>query len=63
MTGREFLDVVLEVSDQLWHDDPPQVWQYALHLIAQDVPAHEVLHKLVEHSPLAGSAMDAVPLA
>jgi hypothetical protein len=42
-----FLDAVERVSEQLWHDDPPQLWQAARQLIDDGVHQHEILHELV----------------
>ena len=43
----EFVATAVEVSEQLWHDDPPQLWQSAQPLIAAGVPEHEIMHELV----------------
>jgi hypothetical protein len=41
------------VADQLWNDEPPQVWQAARRLLATGADRHDVLHAiadvLVEH--------------
>jgi hypothetical protein len=42
-----FLDAVERVSEQLWHDDPPQIWQAARQLFDDGVRQHEILHELV----------------
>jgi tetratricopeptide (TPR) repeat protein len=42
------LHVVLHeaVANQIWHDDPPEVWQTAQRLTAAGYERHEVLHML-----------------
>lgn len=47
MAPAVFLDAVERVSEQLWHDDPPQIWQAARQLIDEGVRQHEILHELV----------------
>ncbi len=48
------------VTSQLWHDDPPEVWQTALRLQLGDYDQHEIHHMLASafveplHSSLAG---------
>jgi hypothetical protein len=34
------------VTNQLWHDDPPEVWRTAKRLSAEGYDRHEVLHML-----------------
>jgi hypothetical protein len=34
------------VTNQLWHDDPPEVWRTAKRLSAESYDRHEVLHML-----------------
>jgi hypothetical protein len=34
------------VVNQLWDDDPPEMWQTAQRLLAQGYPRHDVLHML-----------------
>jgi Domain of unknown function (DUF1841) len=34
------------VTNQLWHDDPPEVWKTAKRLSAEGYDRHEVLHML-----------------
>jgi hypothetical protein len=34
------------VANQLWNDDPPEVWQTAQRLLADGYERHEVLHML-----------------
>ncbi|HEY6797778.1 MAG TPA: hypothetical protein VI248_24140, partial [Kineosporiaceae bacterium] len=46
MSPAAVLNAVMQASDQLWHDDPPQVWQTARQLLAEGVSQHEVLHEL-----------------
>lgn len=46
MDREQFLAAVLEVCEQLWHDDPPQRWQRARELIDSGVHHHEVMHRL-----------------
>jgi len=46
MSPDAFLNAVMQASDQLWHDDPPQAWQTARQLLAEGVSQHEILHEL-----------------
>ncbi len=46
MPQAAFLDAVVQASEQLWHDDPPQAWQTALELLADGFGQHEILHEL-----------------
>ncbi len=48
MSQAVFLDTAVRVSEQLWHDDPPLVWQTARQLLAEGVPQHEIIHELVQ---------------
>jgi Domain of unknown function (DUF1841) len=36
------------IANQLWDDDPPEVWQAARRLRDQDVGRHEILHVLAD---------------
>lgn len=36
------------IANQLWDDDPPEVWQAARRLRDQDVERHDILHALLE---------------
>jgi hypothetical protein len=47
MSGADFVAAAADVSEQLWCDDPPQLWQAALRLVADGVPGHEIIHHLV----------------
>lgn len=51
------------VADQIWDDDPPEVWQAASRLAAAGFDRHEVLHMLAAAgaTPILGSLNDGVP--
>jgi hypothetical protein len=36
------------IANQLWDDDPPEVWQVAQRLRDQGVDRHDILHRLLE---------------
>jgi hypothetical protein len=36
------------IANQLWDNDPPEVWQAAQRLRAQGMERHDILHKLLE---------------
>ena len=46
------------VANQLWADDPPEVWQTARRLLAAGYERHEVLHML--GSVVSGDIYDAL---
>ena len=48
MSQAAFLAAAVGVSEQLWHDDPPQVWLTARQLLAEGVAQHEIIHELVQ---------------
>ncbi|HZN18194.1 MAG TPA: hypothetical protein VFB84_08430 [Micromonosporaceae bacterium] len=47
MTRAQFLDAAVRVVEQLWHDDPPEIWQEAQRLSAAGLANHDVIHRLV----------------
>lgn len=60
--GREVVNPVLHiamheiVANQLWIDDPPEVWRTAQRLLADGYDRHEVLHMLA--SVVAGEVFE-----
>jgi hypothetical protein len=47
MSQPDFLAAVVRVSEQLWHDDPPELWQQAQRLSAAGTSNHDIIHQLV----------------
>lgn len=47
MTRAQLLAAVVRVAEQLWHDDPPEIWQEAQRLSATGVTNHDIFHALV----------------
>jgi hypothetical protein len=48
MSQEAFLAAAVRISEQLWHDDPPDLWQAARKLLAEGVDQHEIIHELVQ---------------
>jgi hypothetical protein len=47
MSQADFLAATVRVCEQLWHDDPPELWQRAQRLAAAGTGNHDVIHQLV----------------
>jgi hypothetical protein len=47
MSRPDFLAATVRVSEQLWHDDPPELWQRARQLSTAGATNHDVVHRLV----------------
>lgn len=47
MSQPDFLAAAVRVSEQLWHDDPPELWQRAQRLSAAGTGNHDIIHQLV----------------
>jgi hypothetical protein len=47
MRQPEFLDATVGVCEQLWSDDPPELWQRAQHLLDTGTSNHDAIHRLV----------------
>ncbi|MPZ25256.1 MAG: hypothetical protein GEV12_02075 [Micromonosporaceae bacterium] len=50
-SGAEFLAAAVRVCEQLWHDDPPQVWREARRRADAGTPDHEIIHQLAVPRP------------
>jgi hypothetical protein len=46
MSRPDFLAAAVRVSEQLWHDDPPELWQRAQRLSAAGTGNHDIIHEL-----------------
>jgi hypothetical protein len=48
VSTQDWLDALTQVSDQLWHDDPPEVGQAVLRYLDGDGPEPGLLDDLAE---------------
>jgi hypothetical protein len=46
MSRDEFLAAAVRVSEQLWHDDPPQLWRQAREMVDAGMADHDIMHRL-----------------
>jgi hypothetical protein len=46
MSRPDFLATAVRLAEQLWQDDPPQLWRRAQELADAGVPDHDVIHRL-----------------
>jgi hypothetical protein len=53
MSRPDFLATAVRLAEQLWRDDPPELWRRARELADTGVPDHEIIHRLA-----AGGASD-----
>jgi hypothetical protein len=51
MEQPDFLAAVVRVCEQLWHDDPPEVWQEARRLLQAGTTNHDTIHQLAGRQP------------
>ncbi|HEY8475142.1 MAG TPA: hypothetical protein VIL37_21325 [Natronosporangium sp.] len=47
MSQPEFVAAAVRVCEQLWQDDPAELWQRAQQLLAAGTTPHDVIHRLV----------------
>lgn len=46
MSSAEFVAAAVRVSEQLWQDDPPELWRRAQELAEAGVADHDIIHQL-----------------
>jgi hypothetical protein len=47
MSRPDFLAAAVQVCEQLWHDDPPELWQRAQRLSDAGTTNHDIIHRLI----------------
>ncbi|HET8660155.1 MAG TPA: hypothetical protein VFM55_14295 [Micromonosporaceae bacterium] len=47
MTRAELLAGAVRVAEQLWHDDPPEIWHEAQRLSVAGLTDHDIVHQLI----------------
>jgi hypothetical protein len=47
MSRPDFVAAAVRVCEQLWHDDPPELWQRAKRRSATGTTNHDIIHQLV----------------